>query len=205
MSFVHLRTHTEYSVVDSTLRIDDLVEAAAADGQGAVAITDLSNLFGAIKLYSAARKAGVKPIIGADVWMAPVGRRQAAEPPAPARDLACGLREPVHAADARLDACARLPAARPGLDRLGGVGRMRRRADRALRRRSRCGRPGAAGARRQRCETHCAVVWRRCSRGASILSCNAPAARRTRRTCAPPCRSRPNSACRSSRRIRYSF
>jgi DNA polymerase-3 subunit alpha len=72
MSFVHLRTHTEFSV-DGTLRIDDAVAAAAADGQGALAITDLSNLFGAIKLYSAARKKGVKPIIGADIWLEPEG------------------------------------------------------------------------------------------------------------------------------------
>ena len=70
MAFVHLRAHTEYSVVDGTLRIDDAVAAAAADGQGALAITDLSNLFGAVKFYSAARRAGVKPIIGAEVCMA---------------------------------------------------------------------------------------------------------------------------------------
>src|SRR4051794_6862776 len=71
MAFVHLRTHTEFSVVDGTLRIDEAVEAAAADRQGALAVTDLSNLFGAIKLYAAARKAGVKPVIGADVWLEP--------------------------------------------------------------------------------------------------------------------------------------
>jgi DNA polymerase-3 subunit alpha len=73
MAFVHLRTHTEFSVVDGTLRIDEAVAAAAADRQAAMAVTDLSNLFGAIKFYSAARKAGVKPIIGADVWMEPEG------------------------------------------------------------------------------------------------------------------------------------
>ncbi|HJV62141.1 MAG TPA: DNA polymerase III subunit alpha [Albitalea sp.] len=77
MAFVHLRTHTEYSVVDGTLRIDEAVDAAAADGQAALAITDLSNLFGAIKFYSAARKAGVKPIIGADVWLEPEGGEKA--------------------------------------------------------------------------------------------------------------------------------
>ncbi|MBK6862436.1 MAG: DNA polymerase III subunit alpha [Ideonella sp.] len=71
MAFIHLRAHTEYSVVDGTLRIADWVAAAAADGQGAVAITDLSNVFGAVKLYKAARAAGVKPIVGADVWLAP--------------------------------------------------------------------------------------------------------------------------------------
>ena len=71
MAFVHLRAHTEFSVVDGTLRIDDAVAAAAADGQGALAITDLSNLFGAVKFYRAARAAGVKPILGAEVHMAP--------------------------------------------------------------------------------------------------------------------------------------
>ncbi|MDB5820043.1 MAG: polymerase subunit alpha [Rhizobacter sp.] len=73
MPFVHLRTHTEFSVVDGSLRIDELVAAAVADGQVALAVTDLSNLFGAIKFYSAARKAGLKPVIGADVWLAPEG------------------------------------------------------------------------------------------------------------------------------------
>ncbi|HUP10334.1 MAG TPA: DNA polymerase III subunit alpha [Caldimonas sp.] len=71
MAFVHLRTHTEYSVVDGTLRIDDAVAAAASDGQPALAITDLGNLFGAIKFYGAARRAGVKPILGVDVWLEP--------------------------------------------------------------------------------------------------------------------------------------
>lgn len=51
--FVHLRLHTEFSVVDGTTRIDDIVKAAAADGQPALAITDLNNLFGAIKFYKA--------------------------------------------------------------------------------------------------------------------------------------------------------
>ena len=71
MTFVHLRTHTEYSVVDGTLRVDEAVAAAARDGQPACAITDLSNLFGAVKFYSAARKKGVKPIIGCDLWLEP--------------------------------------------------------------------------------------------------------------------------------------
>ncbi len=69
MPFVHLRVHTEYSVVDGTLRIDDAVAAAAADGQVALAVTDLGNLFGAVKFYSAARAAGVKPIVGCELTL----------------------------------------------------------------------------------------------------------------------------------------
>ncbi len=77
MSFVHLRCHTEYSVVDGTLRIDEAVDLAAADGQPAMAITDLCNLFGAVKFYSAARKRGIKPLLGADVWLQPAPGEQA--------------------------------------------------------------------------------------------------------------------------------
>jgi len=68
-SFVHLRTHTEFSVVDGTLRVGDVVAAAAKDGQPALAITDLANLYGAIKFYNAARGKGVQPLLGADVWV----------------------------------------------------------------------------------------------------------------------------------------
>ena len=65
--FVHLRLHTEFSVVDGTNRIDDVVKAGAQDRQPALAITDLNNLFGAIKFYKEARSKGVKPIIGAEI------------------------------------------------------------------------------------------------------------------------------------------
>ena len=78
MAFIHLRTHTEFSVVDGTLRIGDLADAAAADAQGALAITDASNLFGAIKFYEAARAAGVQPIIGCDLWITNERRRSTA-------------------------------------------------------------------------------------------------------------------------------
>jgi len=73
MAFVHLRTHTEFSVVDGSLRIDELCKSARDDDQGALAITDLGNLFGAVKFYSTARKRGIKPIVGADLWLEPVG------------------------------------------------------------------------------------------------------------------------------------
>ena len=65
--FVHLRLHTEFSVADGTCRIDDVVAAAKADGQAALAITDLNNLFGAVKFYSACRQHGIKPLLGAEV------------------------------------------------------------------------------------------------------------------------------------------
>ncbi|MES2878908.1 MAG: DNA polymerase III subunit alpha [Pseudomonadota bacterium] len=72
--FVHLRLHTEFSVVDGTNRIDDIVKSAAADRQPALAITDLSNLFGAIKFYKEARKQGVKPLIGTEIWLEGLGK-----------------------------------------------------------------------------------------------------------------------------------
>src|SRR6476619_5378843 len=68
--FVHLRLHSEFSIADGTLRIDDAVRAAAADRMPALALTDLANQFGLIKFYTAARARGVKPIAGCDVWIA---------------------------------------------------------------------------------------------------------------------------------------
>ena len=67
--FIHLRLHTEFSVVDGTNRIDDIVKSAAADGQAALAITDLSNLFGTVKFYKEARAKGIKPIVGAEIYL----------------------------------------------------------------------------------------------------------------------------------------
>ncbi|MBK4733667.1 DNA polymerase III subunit alpha [Noviherbaspirillum pedocola] len=67
--FIHLRLHSEYSIVDGLVRIDDAVKAAAKDNQPALAITDLANLFGMVKFYKAARGKGMKPIAGCDVWI----------------------------------------------------------------------------------------------------------------------------------------
>jgi DNA polymerase III subunit alpha len=76
-TFVHLRLHSEYSVVDGTIRIDDAVAAAAADAMPALALTDLANEFGLIKFYKAARGKGVKPIAGCDVWITHDAERDA--------------------------------------------------------------------------------------------------------------------------------
>jgi DNA polymerase-3 subunit alpha len=65
--FVHLRLHSEFSIADGTVRIDDAVAAAVADSMPALALTDLSNAFGLVKFYKASRAAGVKPLIGCDV------------------------------------------------------------------------------------------------------------------------------------------
>src|SRR3954469_16662081 len=67
--FVHLRLHSEYSVTDGIVRIDEAVSHAATDGMPALALTDAGNVFGMVKFYKAARASGIKPIIGADCWV----------------------------------------------------------------------------------------------------------------------------------------
>ena len=71
MDFVHLHLHTEYSLLDGCCRIDKLLDAVAARGQSAVAITDHGVMYGAIEFYKAAKKHGIKPIIGCEVYVAP--------------------------------------------------------------------------------------------------------------------------------------
>ncbi|SEK98849.1 DNA polymerase III subunit alpha [Nitrosovibrio tenuis] len=68
-TFVHLRLHSEYSIVDGIVRIDEAVAKAVADGMPALALTDLSNVFGLVKFYQTARDHGIKPIIGCDAWI----------------------------------------------------------------------------------------------------------------------------------------
>jgi len=73
--FVHLRLHTEYSLVDGIVRVPDLMTAVAAAGMPAVALTDQSNLFAMVKFYKEALTAGVKPLIGVDIWIREAGER----------------------------------------------------------------------------------------------------------------------------------
>ena len=68
--FVHLHVHSEYSLVDSTIRIGSLVSACAKADLPALALTDQVNLFALVKFYGAAEKTGIKPIAGADLWIA---------------------------------------------------------------------------------------------------------------------------------------
>ena len=71
-SFVHLHLHTEFSLLDGMIRTKDLVKRAAELGMPAVAMTDHGNLYGAIEFYQAAKKAGVKPILGCEIYLAPL-------------------------------------------------------------------------------------------------------------------------------------
>ena len=70
-SFVHLHLHTEYSLLDGSIRMKELMKKAAEFEMPAVAITDHGNLFGVIEFYQEAQRAGVKPIIGCEVYVAP--------------------------------------------------------------------------------------------------------------------------------------
>lgn len=87
MSFVHLHNHTQYSLLEATCRIKELVKKAAEGGMPAVAITDNGNMFGAVEFYFACKDANIKPILGIDVYIAPKSRltkgedREAAQMP----------------------------------------------------------------------------------------------------------------------------
>ena len=65
--FVHLRMHSEFSVTDSTVRLDSAIKCVKEQGVGALGLTDLNNIFGGLIFYTHARKAGVKPILGCDL------------------------------------------------------------------------------------------------------------------------------------------
>src|SRR3989338_3371312 len=70
MSFVHLHTHSHYSLLDGLAKVNDLVGEAKKFGMPALALTDHGNLYGAIEFYKACKKAGINPIIGVEVYVA---------------------------------------------------------------------------------------------------------------------------------------
>jgi len=74
VSFVHLHVHTQYSLLQGAIHVENLIERTNALGMKAVAITDMHNLFGAIDFYLSAKKAGLKPIVGCEVFYVPDGR-----------------------------------------------------------------------------------------------------------------------------------
>jgi len=67
--FIHLRLHTEYSIADGLVRVGEAVKRAKSIGMPALGLSDLSNTFGWVKFYRAARGAGIKPVFGCDVWV----------------------------------------------------------------------------------------------------------------------------------------
>jgi len=69
-SFVHLHTHTEYSILDGASRLDERIAAAAADGQPALGITDHGNMYGVLDFYRKCSEHGIKPVIGVEAYMA---------------------------------------------------------------------------------------------------------------------------------------
>src|ERR1700740_3268155 len=68
--FVHLHLHSKFSLLDGPNRLEDVIGAAASAGMPAMALTDHGNMFGAIQFYNLARKAGVKPILGIEAYVA---------------------------------------------------------------------------------------------------------------------------------------
>ncbi len=74
MSFVHLHLHTEYSLLDGAIRIEEVVKKAKEYGMPAIAITDHGNMFGAIEMYKECKKNDIKPIIGCEFYVAPRSR-----------------------------------------------------------------------------------------------------------------------------------
>lgn len=81
--YVPLHLHTEYSLLDGAIKISELVKLASSYRMPAVAITDHGNLFGAVEFYKKATKAGIKPIIGCEVYVAPVSRFDRGNPDVP--------------------------------------------------------------------------------------------------------------------------
>ena len=74
--FVHLHNHSEYSMLDSICRIRDIIQWAVENSAPAVALTDHGNMFGVWEFYTTAQKAGVNPIVGCEVYVAPGDRRK---------------------------------------------------------------------------------------------------------------------------------
>ncbi|MCF8129068.1 MAG: DNA polymerase III subunit alpha [Deltaproteobacteria bacterium] len=73
--FVHLHVHTEYSLLDGAIRVDRMLEKVKKEGMNSVAITDHGNMFGVVDFFDRADKAGIKPIIGCEVYVAPGDRK----------------------------------------------------------------------------------------------------------------------------------
>lgn len=74
MKFTHLHIHSHYSLLDGLAKIPDLVARAKAENMTALALTDHGAMYGVIEFYQECRKAGIKPIVGVETYLAPGGR-----------------------------------------------------------------------------------------------------------------------------------
>ena len=106
-SFVHLHLHSQYSLLDGSIKFDELVERAENHSMPAVAVTDHGNLFGAYEFFEKAKAKGVKPIIGCELYVTPTLKL---EKPSDGKNyhltVLCmnerGLQEPLKARDERI-------------------------------------------------------------------------------------------------------
>lgn len=87
--FVHLHVHTEYSLLDGACKIKELVKLAASLGQKAIAITDHGVMYGVIDFYKACNAAGIKPVIGCEVYTAPGSRFEKQRGPITTTRICC--------------------------------------------------------------------------------------------------------------------
>ena len=79
MAFIHLHVHTEYSLLDGSGKIPELIQRAKELGQTALAVTDHGVMYGAVRFYKEAKAQGIHPIIGCEVYLAPGMRQERAE------------------------------------------------------------------------------------------------------------------------------
>ena len=117
-SFVHLHVHTEYSLLDGAVRIPELIKRAKELDMPAVAMTDHGNIYGAIDLYMAAKKSGMKSILGCEVYVSPAGRTEIKDPPGRKRQSHLTLLSQSNAGFANLQKLV----TRAHLDGVVGVG-----------------------------------------------------------------------------------
>ena len=91
MAWIPLNVHSQYSILDSAASVGALAEKAKAFGMPALALTDEGNLYGAVDFYKACKGAGVKPILGCEIWIAPGGRSEKKRMPGTPNGFPIGL------------------------------------------------------------------------------------------------------------------
>ena len=200
---MHLRLHTEYSLLDGIVRVPELMAAVAAAGMPAVALTDQSNLFAMVKFYKEAQAAGVKPLIGVDVWIRESGERT---PPSRLVFLCQNLAGYRHLT--QLVTRSYLEGQQRGVPMLERGWLAARRAagpDRPVGRAGGRHRPGAGARQGRRGARAVSRAGRSCAATASISRCSAPGAPANRPTARRCSIWRASTACRPLRPTMCAF